>query len=124
MPAPNSRVERVRSAHVEDVRYVTVPVVDESGECSEGEAGQVSTWLQHRNASRCHGCGALVIWRYTPAERLLPLDVETLDVPVTGSYVVTDAIHCRPYQPLFDEPGMHYHLSHWATCPRADEFRK
>lgn len=59
-------------------------------------------------AGECKGCGAQVLWVRMPATgRPMPLDRRrtTIIVPETGA-VVTG------------------HLSHFATCPKAGEFRR
>lgn len=76
------------------------------------------------DTSKCKGCGAPVVWRYTPAGKLMPLNAETLAQPNQGSYVVVDDKECRPAEPMFDQPGTAYHMAHWATCPNAEDFKQ
>ncbi len=73
--------------------------------------------------ARCNGCGAEILWRYTPAGKLMPLDVETIDQPLSGTYVIVNDQDCRPAEPMLDEPGTEYHMSHFATCSHANQFR-
>lgn len=72
--------------------------------------------------ARCHGCGAAIIWRYTPAGKNMPLDAAVTSEPARGTYVITSAEDCRPAEPMFDPPGTEFHFNHWASCPNAQEF--
>jgi hypothetical protein len=58
-----------------------------------------------RSLCKCKGCGAKIIWMYTVAKRMIPVDykpeLEGID--------------------QFDEKKM---VSHFATCSKASDFRK
>lgn len=69
----------------------------------------------------CTGCGQPLIWAYTPNGKPMPLDPDPVP-PARGTYVV-DGKHCRPSEPLTDPPETQHHMNHWATCPRADDFK-
>ncbi len=51
--------------------------------------------------SLCAGCGASILWAFTPAGKRMPLDAE----------------------PLTDPPGTLTHMNHWTSCPVRDSFR-
>lgn len=51
------------------------------------------------NLAYCRGCGALIEWWITPAGKRMPMDV-------------TDNISSAKTQ------------AHWATCPKAQDFRR
>lgn len=92
----------------------------------------------------CSGCHAPIIWGITPAGKRMPLDAAWIPTPVPGDahgyYVVDGSIRdasgyrvqardggglpIRPHEPLFDAPGTAVHMNHWATCSKAEEFKK
>lgn len=74
--------------------------------------------------AHCKGCGSEILWRYTPAMKLMPLDVGLSEQPLAGTYVVLNDEDCRPPEPMFDLPTTEYHMNHWATCPRSKEFKR
>lgn len=53
----------------------------------------------------------------------MPLDVGLAEQPLAGTYVVVNDEDCRPAEPMFDPPGTDWHMNHWATCPKAEEFK-
>ena len=55
-----------------------------------------STGYRFEHTSHCKGCGALIEWWITPAGKRMPMDI-------------TDRGQVQ---------------THFATCPRADQFRK
>lgn len=70
----------------------------------------------------CDGCGKPIFWAYTERGKPMPLDPDPVD-PATGTYVVTGK-HCRASQPMFDPPDAVHYMSHFATCPDAESFKK
>lgn len=72
--------------------------------------------------SKCRGCGAPVIWRYTQGGRLMPLDAEPGEAYAPGTFVLLGPTECRPADQMFDT-GAVFYMNHWATCPVADSFR-
>lgn len=54
--------------------------------------------------TECTGCGAAVVWLRTRNDSKQIVDIETWHGEITYDHTK--------------------HRSHWATCPRADEFRK
>lgn len=57
------------------------------------------------NAALCRGCGAEIVWLKTEAGRNMPVDAETVE----------------PGDEQFDHAR---HVSHFAACSKADQFRK
>lgn len=78
----------------------------------------------HAQPRPCKGCDQLVYYRYTPAGQVMPLDRAITFTATPGCYVIDSTNTCRPAEPMFDAPGTEYHLTHFATCPKADQFRK
>lgn len=73
---------------------------------------------------RCSGCNAEILWAYTEAGKRMPLDAAPLpwDKVTPGAYWL-DGHRCHAAAPMFDPPGLTYHMNHWATCPQAEHFR-
>lgn len=68
--------------------------------------------------STCRGCGAKVVWIITPAGKRMPLDYE----PEGHALWVID-----PNEEGQETPRAfpaHPRKSHFATCPKAEAFRK
>lgn len=82
--------------------------------------------------SSCRSCGAEVRWAHTANGRAMPLDAEPVpdgNVVYTGRDVRNDRGVARPevrveaQPPMFDD-GQPRYVSHFATCPNADQWRK
>ena len=58
-----------------------------------------------RRITRCKSCRAKVIWFKTAAGRNTPVDADTVE-------------------PSDQELNTKKHVSHWGTCPTADQHRK
>ncbi len=72
---------------------------------------------------KCKGCDAEIVWRYTENGKAMPLDLRPIATYAKGAYVLEeDGDHCHPAQPLLDA-GKHMHMAHFATCPKADQFK-
>lgn len=60
---------------------------------------------------RCRSCGAEIVWATTENGKAAPFDLK-----ITGGQYIIDAA------------GVAHHVrtrvSHWATCPKADQHRK
>jgi hypothetical protein len=76
----------------------------------------------------CRSCGAAVIWTETERGKRMPVDAEPVhDDGIAGTTFVLRAEHEPPlavaaWPAAFpDEP--HY-VSHFATCPDADDWRR
>lgn len=88
-------------------------------DCSPPEAPRVSA---------CRSCGAEIVWAYTPAGKRIPVDAR----PVDGGNVLlhrapgqdpTATVIGKAVQPaLFGDDSPRY-VSHFATCPDADQHR-
>jgi hypothetical protein len=66
--------------------------------------------------SACRSCGASITWHPTPAGNLMPVDAEPVE---GGNLVVVNGVALTAG--MLDE-GPRY-VSHFATCPDADEHR-
>lgn len=71
-------------------------------------------------ARPCRGCGVMLLWRYTRAGKIMPLNANLLLTYEQGCYVI-EGVHCRPALPLLDDGA--YYRPHWADCPSAAAFR-
>ena len=79
-------------------------------------------------AATCRACGAPIVWIQTPSKKWMPCDeglVAYKQVEDGKEYVVTqegEVIRCT-----FDFEGFPTGMArtpHWATCPKADSFRR
>ena len=73
--------------------------------------------------SKCRGCGAGIIWTQTREGRRMPVDAKGLD----GFYLVHNEETTDGGTVEVDPPSAIFrtvHLSHFVTCPKADDFRK
>lgn len=75
----------------------------------------------------CKGCGAKIIWRQTENGKMIPCD----PLPVgfreretaRGKIMIEDGriVSCD----FTNEPGAPTgHIPHWATCPKAADFKR
>ena len=76
--------------------------------------------------SRCKSCTAEVFWARTASGKLIPIDAE----PVEGGnvHVVTRRVDGTPAtvrvaKEELVHPGYDTYVSHFATCPSANEHR-
>jgi len=60
---------------------------------------------------QCRGCGAAILWIQTPAGKRTPIDA----IPLTGWAYSAEWGAWRLIE---------VHVSHFATCPQAEQFRK
>lgn len=64
----------------------------------------------------CKGCGKKILWGQTEDGKNIPLD------PIPPVYCI---VATRPNGNLFvEKTDQEYMVSHFATCPKADEFSK
>ena len=70
----------------------------------------------------CRGCRQPIQWKWTPAGKWMPLDVEPMPAYQPGAYVLEGDKRCRPAEPMFDGDAPMY-LNHWSTCSMADQFK-
>lgn len=71
----------------------------------------------------CGGCGAAIIWVVTEAGKSMPVDAQPA---AKGNLVLIPSAHGAPLshvENLLDPDGPRY-LSHFASCPKADTFRR
>lgn len=64
-----------------------------------------TTEAHERRIKRCKGCNAKIIWFKTDQGKNMPVDADTVE-------------------PDDDELDLDRHVSHFATCPKSNEFRK
>ncbi len=77
--------------------------------------------------STCKGCGAKILFIETKAGRFMPCDPEPLawDDLEEGMVVVGQNGEVLTVKGiLVEDDGMNWYVSHFATCPKADDFRK
>lgn len=84
------------------------------------------------NAATCNACGADIVWAVTVNKRPIPLDAQPVEggnIRLTGTTVTAYNKRRGPecevvvQAGLLDEVEPRY-ISHFATCPHADELRK
>lgn len=74
---------------------------------------------------KCAGCAAPIRWAYTENGKRMPFDADPLDPAGVGPGAYRIEGHrCHAAEPMFDPPGTQYFMSHFATCPDADQFRR
>lgn len=81
--------------------------------------------------SACRSCGATIRWVHTANGRAMPIDADpdpNGNVLFTGRNVRNDRgvaapeVRVETQAPMFDDTTSRY-LSHFTTCPNADEWR-
>lgn len=65
------------------------------------------------NTPTCRSCGQYVVWMKTQRGKNMPVDAESVDEG--------NLDYDEDGKPLFDRKQ---HISHFDTCPNADEHRK
>jgi len=75
--------------------------------------------------STCRSCPAEVIWAITTKDRMMPVDVEpnpdgNVEITYDGLGRAHAVVHGQT--PMTMDGVMH--MSHFVTCPNADEWRK
>lgn len=66
-----------------------------------------TSYRHHPFETQCSGCGALIVWFRTASGKRMPVNAETTKP--------TDAEH---------QLDLKRHTSHFATCSKANEFRR
>lgn len=64
-----------------------------------------TTEAHERRITRCRSCHAQIIWFKTPAGKNMPIDADSVE-------------------PHDDELDLAKHVSHFRTCPNADQHRR
>lgn len=72
--------------------------------------------------ARCRSCNAPIIWATTENGRKIPLDEEPAERP-TGLFRL-EPIEGSNDQRAVSAVGEPVYLSHFSTCPNADQHRK
>lgn len=78
------------------------------------------------HAAECRSCHAAVIWARTEAGKPMPIDAEPRP---DGNLIIVGTLEGSPLVKvdppgLFDDPSTARYVSHFATCPNADEHRR
>jgi hypothetical protein len=70
----------------------------------------------------CRSCGAAIIWTRTEADKRMPIDTE----PVDRGNLILKRGHGGQYWAIVaaDDTGPPRYVSHFATCPDADQHRR
>ena len=76
----------------------------------------------------CLSCGAAVVWTVTHKGRRMPVDAEPVEdgnirLRRDGDRVVAE-YPGKEHPGLFDEDDRARHVSHFATCPQAQRWRR
>lgn len=83
------------------------------------------TWARPWTRSRCRSCHASIIWAKTEGRKMMPVDAEPVE---DGNIELTATGNpwpmASPYPPAgFPRADLLY-VSHYATCPDAEKWRK
>lgn len=79
--------------------------------------------------ARCKGCGAEILWIKTAGGKSIPCDpalVRYKEAPGAKGKIVTaggTVVSAELNVPADEATGIG-HISHWATCPVANKFRR
>lgn len=77
---------------------------------------------------RCASCSAPVIWTVTHNGKKMPVDAEPADngnirLRQEGDRMIAE-YPGREHPGLFEDPDQRRYLSHFATCPQAQSWRR
>lgn len=82
----------------------------------------------------CKGCGAEIEWVKTTGGQLMPVNIEYIEIDPKGAQhdtIVTDegsvvkGFRVNENDSLFQTEGkVRGRIPHWATCPKAGNFRR
>lgn len=80
------------------------------------------------DVKRCRSCGAEIIWTVTHNGKRMPVDAEPVPdgnvrLRQDGDRVIAE-YPGKEHPGLFDDPDERRYLSHFATCPQAQSWRK
>ena len=79
--------------------------------------------------AKCKGCGQEIIWMRTASDMLMPVDPEPVvywqKLKAKGVVVTKNGqvVKCEFEGDMAKSTGIGY-VPHWATCPKAGEFRR
>ena len=78
--------------------------------------------------SYCRGCGAEILFFRTETGKTTPVDAEPVPFKKDGHgpemFLMADGTACRGRRCDAFEADQTGHISHFATCPNAESFRK
>ena len=78
------------------------------------------------STSRCKACGNPILWaRVTATGKMMPVDPEPRpdgNIELTRGRTPEATVHGQ--SPLGVDPDLTLYVSHFVTCPSADEFRR
>lgn len=80
-----------------------------------------------KKIATCKGCGQKIRWIITAAGKQMPVDPEPLawdDVEEGTLLIDQEGNVKRSDGNLFDDDGRAWFVTHFATCPKADDFRQ
>lgn len=80
--------------------------------------------MMEQRYSFCRGCGAQIIWTRTANGKSMPCDPEVIFFTPAGgpeTFVTPDGKTVRGKRSRDGQIG---YISHWATCPKSNKFRK
>ena len=85
--------------------------------------------IRANKVNLCHGCGKKIAFVKTLKGKTMPIDLEPVKfVPDTAGknrYVLSDGAVVAGTEPREGDKDIHTgYISHFATCPQADYFRK
>ena len=77
----------------------------------------------------CRACGKKIMFLKTHNGKTVPVDAESVyfvpDIRGKNLYVLPDGGTLRGVEPMEGDQDKHIgYISHFATCPNADQFRK
>ena len=70
-------------------------------------------------SNQCRSCEQFILWVWTPTGRRMPVDPE----PVENGNLIIEYPPNRGPQVRYVDPGLGTHVSHFVTCPDADDHR-
>lgn len=75
-----------------------------------------------RKTTACRGCGRAIIWGSTLTGGRMPLDAAPISEATPGSYQFTGAFDT--IAPAAEDNAAQIYMNHWATCPKAQQFKQ
>lgn len=80
--------------------------------------------MQNQSYGHCRGCKRQILWVRTLAGHSMPCDPEVIFFtpgPGNETFVTPEGVTVRGTRSADGKTG---YISHWATCPKRDMFRK
>jgi hypothetical protein len=111
---------RERRLHPADLDHIQALLDElENPPSIQALAAETSAVGTARDVAHCKSCGAVIRWAVTENDKRIPLDAEPTS---GGNLVLVDGVARAPRIGEDDVPFLQY-VSHFATCPQADEHR-